>query len=311
MNDLEKPKVAILGATGYIGRALLDEIHNDFKWEVVGYSRDIDAAKNTLANYKVSYGDIKSYEEILNNKYDVIINATGIGSPKKLKEDPGAVFAVTEEMDRIIFQYLDKYPETRVFNISSGAVYGLAATTEVYEETEARFAINSLNSKDSYALAKLHSEVKHRTRSKSSIVDLRVFSFVSRYLDVSDLFLISDIAQSLKNKTVIKTNSTDLVRDFTTAVDIVSVLKFLIEREPVNDVFNMKSKETISKFELLEKLNEELGLTFEIADINEFSPTGSKNVYAPKASRLESLGYIPQYTSLENVIKELRVFLSL
>ena len=304
-------EIAILGATGYIGRALFGELMTDESVKVAGYSRNVVSAKETLAGYKVPHTDINNYKEILSHEYEVIINATGIGSPKKLRENPAAVFEVTEEMDKMIFDYLDKYPKTRVFNISSGAVYGLAATSEVQEETEACFAINSLSAKEGYALAKLCSEVKHRARNKSSIVDLRVFAFVSRYLDPNDLFLVSDIAQSLKNEISLKTNSTDLVRDFTTAGDLVAVLKFLTEREPVNDVFNMKSKEAVSKFELLEKLKEELGLTFEVEELNESSHTGVKNVYAPKFSRLESLGYKPRYTSTENVTSELKAFLTL
>ncbi len=311
MNKLKKNSVAILGVTGYIGRALLNEIHNNPEWEVVGYSRDVDAAINTLASYNVSHGDIKNYEELLDNKYDVLVNVTGIGSPKKLHEDLGAVFAVTEEMDRVVFQYLDKYPDTRTFNISSGAVYGISSGDYVGPNSIATFAVNSLNLRDSYALAKLHSEGKHRARSQSSIVDLRVFAFVSRYLDASDLFLISEIAHSLKKKTSLKTNSVDLVRDFTTAGDLVAVLKFLVGREPVNDVFDMRSKEPLSKLELLHKLKEELGLTFEVEEMNDSSPTGVKNVYAPTESRLESLGYSPQYSSTESVMSELKAFLTL
>ena len=305
-------RVAILGATGYIGRALLGEIYQSCpEWEIVGYSRDVASANKLLADYRVSYGDIKSYEELLDSRYDVLINATGIGSPKKLSQNPEAVFEVTEEMDRVIFEYLGKYPDTRVFNLSSGAVYGLATGAEIRGETEARFAINSLSAKDGYALAKLCSEAKHRARKNDSIIDLRVFAFVSRYLDENDLFLVSDIAKSLKNNVSLKTKSVDLIRDFTTATDILAVLKFLLAKEPMNDVFDMKSKEPVSKFELLEKLKEELGLFFEVDEIDELSPTGAKNVYAPKESRLESLGYISLCTSTENVVSELKAFLTL
>jgi nucleoside-diphosphate-sugar epimerase len=105
--------------------------------------------------------------------------------------------------------------------------------------------------------------------------------------------------------------SNDIVRDFTTANDIVSVIKFLIKKEPTNDVFDLRSKEALSKFELLNRLKEEVGLSFEVEDVDETSPTGVKNVYAPKESLLESLGYTPRYTSVENVLSELKLFLTL
>lgn len=309
MTDILKTKIAILGTTGYIGRALFYELQQDS--EVVGYSRDVEAARKALNTYKVAFGDIKNYEELVNHKYDIVINATGIGSPRKLNEDPTAVFKVTEAMDHMVFQYLDKYPQTRVFNLSSGAVYGQSAGDYVNPDTEASFRVNALSVKDGYALAKLHSEAKHRARQDSAIVDLRVFAFVSRFLDPGDYFLVSEMAKCLKDKKTIKTKPDDIIRDFATANDLVAVVKFLMLKDPMNEVFDMKSRAPVAKFELLNKLKEECGLLFEVGEILENSPTGSKNIYAPSLSRLETLGYSPQKTSLENVVSELKAFLVL
>ena len=183
MTDILKTKIAILGTTGYIGRALFYELQKDSDVEVVGYSRDVEAARRTLNTYKVAFGDIKNYDELVDHKYDVVINATGIGSPRKLNEDPTAVFKVTEAMDHMVFQYLDKYPQTRVFSLSSGAVYGQSAGDYVNPDTEASFRVNALSVKDGYALAKLHSEARHRSLKDAAIIDLRVFAFISCFLD--------------------------------------------------------------------------------------------------------------------------------
>lgn len=311
MNDSSKTTIAILGATGYIGRALLHEFGQDSGAEVVGYSRNVEAAKKTLAGYKVDFVEIKDYGELADHKYDALINATGIGSPKKLNADPAAVFQVTEEMDDIVFQYLDKYPESRVFNLSSGAVYGQFASSYVTPESAASFSINKLSVKDSYALAKLYSEARHRALKDRFIIDLRVFAFVSRFLDAEDSFLVSEIAKCLRENQTIKTKPDDMVRDFTTAKDIADTIRFLLAQQPTNDVFDLKSGEAVSKFELLNQLKEELKLSYEVEDIKEMSPTGTKNIYAPKESKLETLGYKPSRTSLENVVTELRSFLAL
>lgn len=310
MEPVDKSSIAILGVSGYIGRALFHELLQDSSVAVTGYSRNIEAAKTSLAAYKIS-GDIKSYEELMDHKYDVVINATGIGSPKKLNADPAAVYVVTEEMDRMVFGYLDKYPKTRVFNLSSGAVYGLAALDYVTPVSSAAFNINNLTAKDGYALAKLHSEARHRSRKDCAIIDLRVFAFVSRFLDPEDSFLVSEIAKCLKEKKTIKTKPDDIVRDFTTANDIADVIKFLMRQPATNDVFDLKSQAATGKFELLNKLKEELGLAFEVEDREETSPTGAKNIYAPRESRLDSMGYSPRSTSLQNVTNELRLFLEL
>lgn len=311
MTDVFKTKIAILGTTGYIGRALLHEFRQDAGVEVVGYSRNVEAAKKTLAGYKVDFGEIKDYGELADHGYDLLINATGIGSPKKLNADPAAVFAVTEDMDRMVLEYLDKYPGTRVFNLSSGAIYGQTAANYVTPDSTAAFAVNSLSVKDGYALSKLHSEARHRSRKNNAIVDLRVFAFVSRFLDPEDSFLVSEIAKCLKEKQILKTKPDDIIRDFSTASDIVAIIQFLSNQEPVNDVFDIKSGGAVTKFDLLNKLKEELKLSYEVEDIKEMSPTGAKNIYAPKESKLETMGYRPSQTSLQNVVTELRLFLAL
>lgn len=311
MERANKLSVAILGTTGYIGRSLLHEFGQDPDVEVVGYSRDKETARKTLDDYKVDFHQVKDYSELANHEYDVLINATGIGSPKKLSAAPTAVFGVTEDMDRVAFQYLDNYPRTRVFNFSSAAVYGQAAANYVTPDSQAAFAVNSLSVKDGYAFSKLHSEARHRSRNNNAIVDLRVFAFVSRFLDPQDSFLVSEIAKCLKENQVLKTKPDDMIRDFTTAKDIAAVILFFMKREPTNDVFDLKSGGAVAKFELLNKLKEELKLSYEVEDIKEMSPTGSKTIYAPSESRLEALGYRPLHTSLENVVTELRLFLAL
>ena len=303
-------QVAILGATGYIGRAILDVFQQEAEVSVVGYSRDVNVACAKLTTYNISVGEIEDYGTLIDRKYDVLINATGICSPKRLNEEPGAVFTVTEEMDRCVFEYIDKYPRTRVFNISSGAVYGLTARDFVLPSSLASFDVNALSAKDSYALAKLYSEARHRTRHECAIVDLRVFAFVSRFLDIEDTFLVSEIAACLRAGNIFKTKSEDMIRDYSTAYDLVAVIKFLAEREPINDVFDIKSRQEVSKFELLERLREEFGLLVEFEELVESSPTGTKNIYAPKRTRLEELGYIPKRSSLENVVSEVTAFLS-
>lgn len=307
MKGGEKLTTALLGVSGYIGRALLVEFEDD----VVGYSRDKKAAIKTLEKYEVPVREIREYGEFLNHEYDVVINATGIGSPKKLNENPAAVFSVTEEMDQVLFKYLEKYPKTRVFNLSSGAVYGRPSGDFVTENTAAVFDVNNLSPKDSYGAAKFLSEVKHRARPEYSIIDLRVFAFVSRYLDPTDSFLVADIARCLKEQTILKTKPSDLTRDFITATDIAAAVKFLVAKEPMNTVFDLKSAAPVSKFELLESLRKELKLKFEVEEMGETSPTGTKNIYATKSSQLEQMGLVAKKTSLQNVTSELKDFLTL
>lgn len=89
-------KIALLGATGNIGKALGNELSGKAfigKFKVFQYAR--------------SLGNLQAFGEA---GYDVIINCIGIGSPAVLKRDPAVIFGVTEQFDSLVMGYLEKIP---------------------------------------------------------------------------------------------------------------------------------------------------------------------------------------------------------
>lgn len=309
MNDLKKVQIAIFGATGYIGRSLL-ATGRQAGLKVTAFSRDRSQAGDILTAYGIVGEGLLTYSDLNDRKYDIIINATGIGSPKKLNHEPGAVFTVMEEVDKLIFDYLGINPDTRVYNMSSGAVYGLNAGGAVSSETLASFDPSNMRPGDFYALAKLCSEAKHRAAARLSIIDLRVYGFVSRWLDLEESFFISEVSKSLREKNILSTMPSDMVRDYATADDIWDVIELLYDLEPRNAAFELRSLSPVSKFELLDRLSEKFGLRYEVSSIlNDQSPTGSKSAYYSTSKALASLGYAPKRTALENIEKEIKELL--
>lgn len=310
MTDILKTKIAILGTTGYIGRALLHKLQQDSGVEVVGYSRDAEAASKTLAGFQITFSDIRGYDDFLDREYDVVINATGVGSPRKFDENPRAVFLVTEKMDDLLLSYLHKHPECRAFNLSSGSVYGRSAVRPIQSGTPATFEVSHLRPGDFYSLAKLYSEAKHRSVPERHIVDLRVFAFVSRFLDLEESFFIAEVAKCLKGGTVFKTKSEDMMRDYATAEDLWDIIEFLMTLPPQNAAFDVVSARPVGKFELLKLLSQKFGLQYETGQLESSSPTGEKNAYYSESAALTDLGYVPERTALQNIEQELTAILS-
>lgn len=303
----KKQKIAILGATGYIGRSLIGRAH-ELGIVVDVFSHDVTNAQTVLSSYGISAPEILPYDVLLEREYDVIVNATGAGNPKKLSENPMTVFSITEAMDTLLLRYLKNYPATRVFNISSGSIFGISAGEAIAIETKAVFDLGKDNC---YAIAKLTSETKHRLVKEYAIVDLRVFAFVSRWLDPSDTFFLAEVAQSLLDEETFCTNSSDMIRDYTTQSDLWDTIVFLLQLPPMNAAFDMRSQSPVSKSVLLEHLKQVFDLRYEMADIAvSGSPTGEKKEYYSKSSSLIELGYTPTATTLENVERELRALLS-
>ena len=74
----------------------------------------------------------------------------------------------------------------------------------------------------------------------------------------------------------------------------------------MNGVFDVCSKKPIGKFELLNFLKEKYGLQYEINSRVKFSnPTGFKRNYYSESRKAESLGYKPEYSSIDTILDEL------
>lgn len=297
-------KVAILGATGYIGRSLIPEfITSTSNYSLTLFSRTkgdmyppLQASKYTIST--------RTYDTFFEDQYDVILNCTGMGDPKNVKKNPSEIFFVTESIDALVISYLEKHPKTLYINISSGAVYGNAFTDKVSDKKNIRI---SSDLSDIYSIAKINAEAKHRALRIYNIVDLRVFSFFSRLLDTKVSFLMSEIVTCLKTGKIFMTSSENIIRDYITPKDLFSLLELVMKEKKINTFFDVYSKKPISKFELLSFLQKKYGLQYKVTKTGQVNTT--KNNYYSKNKKAKSLGYTPNFTSLKGIEHELNQLL--
>ncbi len=296
--------IAILGSTGYIGKSLIQPMVQMEDVKLYLFSRKKikvgELVKSfSLRNKSIYIGD---YEELDNFSYDLIINCTGIGNPTVLKKDPSSIFEVTEYFDTLIINYLKKNSCTIYLNLSSGAVYGVSSSSPFSERSESLLRINELNQSEYYSVAKINSEAKHRALKDLHIIDLRIFSFFSSFVDIEARFLLSDIVSTLKSKKVFETSDVDMVRDFITPTDLIQVVDIVLQKGKINDSFDMYSLAPITKFEILNYFNKKFNLKIKLVKGTDFvSPTGAKNEYYSISRKLELLGYKPKHSSLSGI----------
>ena len=304
-------KIAIIGATGYIGRSIVQELlSGKVSFELFLFSRSEAKLKSSVSNLpirgRVTLGGLSTFDT---KKYDVIINCSGVGDPGVLKKDPAYVFAVTEEMDNLILGYLEKNKKTLYINLSSGAVYGNNVQAPVAEGTSSVVTMKHLSPYEYYAIAKINSEAKHRSLKTYNIVDIRIFSFFSSLLDVDSSFLMSEITGSLRDKKVFITNEEDIIRDYITPKDLVTFLRLVIKKHSLNDFFDIYSKAPVSKLKLISSLKKKFGLEYVVTKRtnSKGAVSSSKKAYYPKSKKAEKvLGYAPTFTSLEGIEFELQ-----
>lgn len=297
-------KIALLGATGYIGRSLLAEFFDDKdKVQLFLFSRSKDKIKNLIKvkpkGYKVTACSFNKFNSL---DYDVIINCTGIGDPMILKKEPGDIFKITEEIDNMILKYLSRKPKTLYINFSSGAVYGRDYKKAINSETKSVLNVNNISVSEYYSIAKINAEAKHRSMPILNIVDLRVFAFFSRFVNIDSGFLMSEMINCIKNKKVFKTNDENIIRDYICPKDLFSIIRAVIKKQKINDFFDVYSLKPVSKFELLSFLEKKYGLKYIIKkSLRSDNKIVSKNVYYSKDRKLKDIGCSPRFSSLKGI----------
>jgi nucleoside-diphosphate-sugar epimerase len=244
--------------------------------------------------------------------YDAIINCVGLGDPEKIRKVGADIFAITETYDNLVLKVLKFDPWPLYINFSSGAVYGRVFEQSAEESTPTRIDINHIGAEDYYAIAKINSEAKHRANAQWNIVDLRVFSYFSRYIDLASNLLISEIIRCVVEKKPFITSSSNIIRDYVHPSDLFSLVEKCIEKRRLNDVFDVYSLQPVSKLELLELFKKQYDLRIVIKeDTQAANATGRKDAYFSVNRRAEDIEYWPVHSSLSTIKEEAEALLNM
>lgn len=184
---MKQPKVAIFGSTSHIAKGLINNFLQSGEFSLHLYTRSPDKVRSFLgAIGKSTEKDCvihEGYKNFMKSSHDVVINCIGVGTLNKLRGNYTDYFMVTEEYDNLAIGYLrNKCPDALYISFSSGAVYGREFSAPVGENTMKSIRVNHIATEDYYAIARFNSEAKHRSFKNLKIVDLRIFSYFSRFL---------------------------------------------------------------------------------------------------------------------------------
>ncbi|WP_419885335.1 NAD-dependent epimerase/dehydratase family protein [Paenibacillus sp. B-A-8] len=296
--------IAILGATGHIAKNLIKGLSATKHYQLNLFARSTERLSAFLKENNISEQiHICDYEQFQQEAtYDVIINCIGVGNPQDLVQNPFSVFQITEQYDNLILQYIQKKPATVYINLSSGAAYGSDFEAPATRDKILNLNVNNLTVKDYYGIAKLNMEAKHRSLHNLKIVDLRVFGFFSSYIDLESKFLITEIIDHVQTGEILYTSSEDIKRDYVHPEDFLQLVELCFNKNIKNDVYDVYSRNPLSKFEMLNYFADEHGLKFEIKVETAYaSITGSKTNYYSNNDNAMGIGYQPRYTSLQSV----------
>ena len=299
-------RIAILGATSQIARDLIVSISAAEDKQLYLFARRPDEVTKWLASVSLAgrypADDFSGFGK---HEFDAIINFVGSGNPAQTAAMGASILDVTMQYDEIALGYVKQHPDCRYLFLSSGAAFGSSFDEPANANTKAVFAINDLKPQDWSAVAKLYAECRHRSLPHLPIVDIRIFNYFSRTLDISARFLITDILRAIRDKTVLKTSPDYIVRDFLHPSDFYGLVCALLAAPPANAAVDCYSRAPIDKPTLLASMQDKFGLQYEIIQADAgVNATGIKPHYYSLNTKAADFGYQPNSTSLEAVLQE-------
>lgn len=301
-------RIVILGSNSHIAKGLIWHFLQRSDHILHLFTRASDKVKDFIKTNGLSHRNViieEGYQNFSAHHYEAIINCIGAGTPKKLGGNFSNWFVITEKYDNLIIEYLLKNQDARYVNFSSGAIYGKNLLEPAKEDTVNRISVNHLPPEDYYSIARLNSEAKHRSFTGLNIVDLRIFSYFSRFIDLSSGYLITEILNCILARKTLETNNENIVRDYVHPEDLFSLVTKCVHENKLNSAFDAVSAKPADKFAMLDFFSEKYGLKYEIRDnMSLYSPNGSKNVYCSKYNKASEIGYRPVFSSMDALEQE-------
>ena len=306
---MKKSNIAILGSTSHIAKGLIRNFLDDGECGLELYTRSpqkLRAFLDGLEDPRCGEFEIhEGYQDLSGSSHDVIINSVGVGPLNNPESDYSSWFTVTEKYDNMAIEYLHENTDALYISFSSGAVYGRGHSGPVEESTVNSIRVNHVGTEDYYAIARLNAEAKHRSFKDLNIIDLRLFSYFSRYIDLADGYFITEVLDSVLNNRVLATDGMDIVRDYLHPKDLFSIVRKCMDAGKINTAFDVKSASPAKKFEILDYFSAEYGLKYEVRESLELvSGTGPKNIYCSNYNKALEIGYKPEFNSMDAIKQE-------
>lgn len=308
-------QVAILGATSHIAKGLIYNFLAEGDSRLHLFTMSPDKVKRFLLSIKEINGKNyilhEGYTKFMECTFDVVINCVGVGTSHKLQDNYTKYFTVTEEYDNLAINYLlNCSPNTLYISFSSGAVYGSEFSSPVEENSVNNIMVNHISKTSYYSIVRLNAEAKHRAFNNMKIVDLRIFSYFSRFADLTDGYFISEVLDCILNKKVLITDNVNIIRDYIHPEDLFSIINKCMDADKINTAFDVNSTKPIKKKEILDYFSLEYGLKYEMSrHLSNVSATGSKNIYCSNYMNAAGIGYKPVFSSMDALKEESKYIL--
>jgi nucleoside-diphosphate-sugar epimerase len=281
--------ISIIGGSGQIGRALCEQFANRPDWRVTALARDPDQLAATLSPNVTT----KFVDDLSGNQDDILVNCIGAGDPTRIRELGKSIIPLTEQYDRAILDVITNRRAALYVFLSSGIVHS--------RQIE--------GGEDWYTASKKQAEERHRKHPDLHIVDLRLFGFVSPYIDLAGRFFLSELFAATREGREFLVGSDEMYRDFVHPEDLSNLIELCGRNLPLNCGIDVYSREPVSRDAVLRRFAKEFGLRYRAVNNEELgNPASAKTPHYYSIDQWAAeIGYVPKYSAEEAVMEAWRL----
>ncbi len=304
-------RIAILGAGGQIGRGLAEALDADCRLDLFTERPGRLRTLLGVAEKGERAAEISHTSDFGRDAYDLVVNAALPGDPKVIRGLGAEILYASEAVDNMTLAYLNQQPRCKLLFLSTGAIYGNAYNRPAENSDALTIPVNQSEKTPCYPLAKIVAEAKHRALVSRSILDVRVFGYLSKELPIAGGYFLSEIANSLISGKPLQINRQNFLRDYIGPPEIADCVGYALNTPAFNRAIDLVSPEAISKRRILALVCKRLGLRCTVsdaADIDEDNPDWPRQL---SNRAMEMPGFEPIRPSSEVIIDELSRCLTL
>lgn len=264
-------KILFIGGNSHIAKSILAE--NLFN-EIFIISRNkkkiINFCNLNKVSTKITFLD---YESFKNEKFELIVNFASPGYPEDISSTKNNIIKFTKDINRRVIEYLLLNKKTKYIFISSGIV-----NKNITKKDKQYF----------YYKSKLDIEKNNLSQKELRIYNLRIYSYISKFIDLNKNFFLSLIINSIKKNKKIKINNNDFTRDFIGPKELISFINYVLKNDLKKCSIDISSNKFVTKKDLLKFFKKNYHLEYDliktISNDDLYTPVSKKKFLVNKTS---------------------------
>lgn len=240
-------KVLITGATGFVGKHLIESLLKQPDTEVVGtYRSEPGPMPEGVKLEKVDLHDQEATDKLIQTHQPTdVYHLAGLPSAAESFKTPAETITNNIVAEISVLEALRKHEliETKVLVVSTAEVYGFISSDDLPVDEE-----TALRPVNPYAVSKIAQDylgLQYRLSYRMNIVRVRPFNHIGP--GQKDSFVISSFAKQIaeiergKSDPVLHVGNLEAKRDFTDVRDMVKAYQLAIDKGEKGDVYNIGS----------------------------------------------------------------------